>query len=350
MHAVLVPVYLLLITPITSSWWAAGSQVVMDPHSICKKSRKIKGKMSEICRTDSPLLDEISKGVKQGHDECQYQFRYRRWNCTASKRSMKKVLLRDTRETGFVNALTAAGVAYAITRACTMNVLTDCSCNKNVKRMKKGDKRTSNAMNLPESKWQWTGCGDNINYGIKVSKDFMDSRYKKMSDMKTIVKLHNYAAGRMAIKKHMRSDCKCHGLSGSCALRTCWRKMPTFREVGNRLKEHFDGAAKVIAGNDGNSFIPDGDTIKPPNREDLVYSEESPKFCTPNSTVGSLGTQGRECNATSQGEEGCDILCCGRGHTTIKKKAYGNCNCEFIWCCEVKCQTCLLENEISTCL
>jgi wingless-type MMTV integration site family, member 6 len=31
-------------------------------------------------------------------------------------------------------------------------------------------------------------------------------------------------------------------------LRTCWRKMPLFRDVGNRLKEKFDGAAKVIPG------------------------------------------------------------------------------------------------------
>lgn len=46
----------------------------------------------------------------------------------------------------------------------------------------------------------------------------------------------------------MRTDCKCHGLSGSCTLRTCWRKMPSLRDVGNRLKEKFDGAAKVIPG------------------------------------------------------------------------------------------------------
>ena len=39
-------------------------------------------------------------------------------------------MLADTRETGFVNAITAAGVTYAVTRACTMGDLVECSCEK----------------------------------------------------------------------------------------------------------------------------------------------------------------------------------------------------------------------------
>lgn len=39
----------------------------------------------------------------------------------------------DTRETGFVNAITAAGVTYAVTRACTMGDLIECSCDKSTK-------------------------------------------------------------------------------------------------------------------------------------------------------------------------------------------------------------------------
>lgn len=36
----------------------------------------------------------------------------------------------DTRETGYVNAITAAGVTYAVTLACTMGDLVECSCDK----------------------------------------------------------------------------------------------------------------------------------------------------------------------------------------------------------------------------
>lgn len=147
----------------------------------------------------------------------------------------------------------------------------------------------------------------------------------------------------------MRTECKCHGLSGSCTLRTCWRKMPSFRDVGNRLKERFDGAAKVIPSNDGRRFIPEGATIKPPGRVDLVYSEESPDFCRANRKTGSLGTQGRECNATSPGVDGCELLCCGRGYKTRKVLEKVNCNCVFRWCCEVMCKTCETMRAVNTC-
>jgi hypothetical protein len=43
------------------------------------------------------------------------------------------LLLSDTRETGFLNAITAAGVTFAVTRACTMGDLMECSCDKTTK-------------------------------------------------------------------------------------------------------------------------------------------------------------------------------------------------------------------------
>lgn len=52
-------------------------------------------------------------------------------------------------------------------------------------------------LSLPVGDWKWDGCNENIEYGIKKSKDYLDSRYKKRSDMKTLVKLHNYVAGRL---------------------------------------------------------------------------------------------------------------------------------------------------------
>lgn len=59
---------------------------------------------------------------------------------------------------------------------------------------------------------------------------------------------HSYACCPLhsqAILHNMQLECKCHGVSGSCELRTCWKVMPPFRRVGTVLKERFDGATEV---------------------------------------------------------------------------------------------------------
>lgn len=347
---------LMLLAPVTVLCGASGSGVIMDPDMICQKNRRTKGRLAQICRNETGLLQEITKGVNLGATECAYQFRNRRWNCTTQRRSMRKILMRDTRETGFVNAITAAGVTYTITRACTSGLLLECSCEKGAPRPRRRGAAsvTSPAVPSPEGggaeQWQWGGCSDNVRFGLKKSREFMDSRYRKRSDIKTLIKLHNHNVGRLMIKNNMKMECKCHGLSGSCTLQTCWWRMPTFREVGDRLRDRFEGAAKVIASNDGESFMPESTSIKKPGKRDIIYSEESPDFCTPNMKTGSLGTAGRQCNATSAGTDSCDQLCCRRGSIRRIVKESENCKCEFKWCCVVTCEVCYVKRDVHTCL
>lgn len=52
--------------------------------------------------------------------------------------------------------------------------------------------------------WQWGGCSDNVRFGLQKSREFMDSRYRKRSDIKTLIKLHNHNAGRL-VSKHFIS-------------------------------------------------------------------------------------------------------------------------------------------------
>lgn len=89
---------------------------------------------------------------------------------------------------------------------------------------------------------------------------------------------------------------------------------------------------------------------KAPGGKDLVYLEPSPGFCTKNPRLGIQGTSGRQCNDTSIGVDGCDLMCCGRGYRTQEVIVVERCSCTFHWCCEVKCKLCRTKKTIHTCL
>lgn len=50
----------------------------------------------------------------------------------------------------------------------------------------------------------------------------------------------------------MQVRCKCHGMSGSCQLKTCWKSAPDFRVVGKVLKQQYRRAVLVDQSNLGN--------------------------------------------------------------------------------------------------
>lgn len=47
------------------------------------------------------------------------------------------------------------------------------------------------------------------------------------------------------VKNLLRTDCKCHGVSGSCAMKTCWKSLPSFRVVGDVLMKKYNRARYV---------------------------------------------------------------------------------------------------------
>lgn len=55
-----------------------------------------------------------------------------------------------------------------------------------------------------------------------------------------------------AVANNMQIRCKCHGMSGSCQLKTCWKSAPDFRVVGKVLKQLFRKAVLVDQSNMGN--------------------------------------------------------------------------------------------------
>ena len=146
-----------------------------------------------------------------------------------------------------------------------------------------------------------------------------------------------------------RIVCRCHGVSGACAVKKCVRKIPLFRLVSDIIKEKYLSAVKVGIDNYGKSLVPYEETVKYPTKKDLVYSEESPQFCDHNKSVGSLGTKGRTCNGKGTGPGSCDVLCCNRGYTINTKNVTKDCLCHFKYCCKVICTQCNVTVTTYTC-
>nr|CAD7268405.1 unnamed protein product [Timema shepardi] len=158
---------------------------------------------------------------------------------------------------------------------------------------------------------------------------------------------------RQSIRSLMQRVCKCHGMSGSCSVRVCWRKLPQFRQVGDSLAARFEGASHVKVVEKKRRRIKKlravSRDLKQPNKTDLVFLEESPDYCERNETLGILGTRGRLCNRTSLGLDGCRLLCCGRGYQTRVRDVEEKCRCRFVWCCNVVCERCRYKKEEHIC-
>jgi len=264
-----------------------------------------------------------------------------------TKEVFADVILKDgTREAAFVHAISAAGVAYRITKDCSQGLLEKCGCDQTKLDVTYGH---VNGRQIHAYK----GCSDNVNYGIAISKEFLEAaeRHKNQTQERRLMNEHNNRAGRQVLVNSLRRQCKCHGISGSCETQTCWDAVPPFREVGNMIKEKFDGATevKVIREKQHPRIERKNPMLKRHTAMDLVYLNESPDFCEPINDKGILGTHGRACNISTLAIDGCDLLCCNRGYYKTTKVVKERCNCKFHYCCRVECDTCERVVETYTC-
>jgi len=294
-----------------------------------------------------PLLSRIVKaGGHRGLEECQRLFKSEVWNCTLDSKHVlkelpiffKTTLPYATRETALLHAISTAAITHEITQQCRENKIPGCRCVELKNRQP----------NSGSGDWQWGGCSDNIWFGENVTRSFIDN-LEQENDARRVINLHNNDLGRKVLKSKVRRECKCHGVTGSCNFRTCWKSLASFSEVGEELKEKYRQAVKVTLVDN----VLQGEDNKQVARKDkkLVFLDSSPDYCVRNKTAGSLGLLGRSCRGDEVSTSKCRSLCnsCSLKHKTVEHTKEVKCPCKFVWCCSVKCKTCTKKYSITTC-
>ncbi|XP_055591802.1 protein Wnt-2 [Uranotaenia lowii] len=365
------------------------------PSVLCSRIPGLSPYQRQLCVDAPDAVVSLSAGQHLGAQECQKQFKDHRWNCTQvwQRDMFGHIVIVGSREAAFTYGITSAGAVHAITAACAKGNITMCGC----------DSRQKMQFSTETDNWKWGGCSADIGFGMRFAKKFLDAREIENDD-RSLMNLHNNRVGRKIVKLLLRTECKCHGVSGSCAMKTCWKSLPPFHAIGDIMMKKYRKAKLVqaVALQPGAGPEPSTEATmttatttttissspkakgmtmmvmtmvgsssssqqqhlvlkrkakqqytslnsQKPKRMELVYLQPSPNYCERDAISGILGTVGRQCNRTSSSMDKCDLLCCGRGYNTHQIVRSWQCNCKFKWCCTVNCDICTERSEEYTC-
>lgn len=384
------------------------------PHSVAVNHNSDSSNTNDRKKLDYyEYRHDVAEGVQKALDECREKFKWDRWNCP--KKAFLDILDRNflpsNKEFSYTRALIAASVVLSLTRSCSYGTNNICGCshttaiaartasnpgslehpvnnspilsslahahslNKNFSSEQSphatfveqgqlyhvtGDHIADLSSNV--AKFVWKGCDEMVKFGFKVSKKYLE--FEDVHDeVSRRINAHNYEVGRIAVKRSMKKKCKCHGISGSCQVNTCWTSVPDMSQVGDYLKRQYRLAAKVgaISAEDSN-IVSLNKEISSISADKLVFADASPDYCYENPKLGINGTLGRYCSRAKHHPDGsevsrserdsCDRLCtkCGykiKRDRVIKEK---QCDCRFVYCCSVECKLCTHLEDTYRCV
>lgn len=282
-------------------------------------------RQAKMCRREPSLAEILATARGQAVTACTEAFKYDRWNCSLvfHTKAKKSIFNKIYRETAFVFALTAASIAHAVAKGCASGALVKCSC---------ADSDTS------QWKWKTSGCGDDFRYGKRITRNFLDFKHAGTDQIAEALK-QDVLVGVEAIGEQLREVCKCHGFSGSCTTKTCWKRLSPFNSAMGLLKKHYHHAVrkKVVNYTTKRAISPRVRKKIKVDRKSLVYLQKTPNLCA--------STEGREC----KDKQNCATLCCGRGFLKFQRPVESRCRCKMVNCCYVKCDTCVEDVEYFVC-
>ncbi|VFV17500.1 protein wnt-5a precursor [Lynx pardinus] len=316
-----------------NSWWSLGmnnpvqmSEVyIIGAQPLCSQLAGLSQGQKKLCHLYQDHMQYIGEGAKTGIKECQYQFRHRRWNCSTVDNTSVFGRVMQIGVVGKTTTAEESAVGPFRVRAKTSG-----GCRSHHLLLL----RVGAALLASPGP---VGAGGLARVGGVLGLGRPCPRPGPLGGSRCAPR---GAAGRRTTVYNLADvACKCHGVSGSCSLKTCWLQLADFRKVGDALKEKYDSAAAMRLNSRG-KLVQVNSRFNSPTTQDLVYIDPSPDYCVRNESTGSLGTQGRLCNKTSEGMDGCELMCCGRGYDQFKTVQTERCHCKFHWCCYVKCKKC----------
>lgn len=204
-----------------------------------------------------------------------------------------------TRESAFASAMISAGMVHAITKNCSRGELSGCGCE--------ADYAGNDQVQLSNKaqSWMWGGCSNHLIFGEQVTRNVLNE-LEKGHDQHAKANLHNNFAGILVnifsvpninfaifinlqiVRATMQKRCRCHGVSGSCTMQTCWMQTAPFKEITSELRVKYEKAHKI----QGPMFnvINQLNVVIGSPAEDLVYLVDSPDYCKKNAITGEFLT------------------------------------------------------------
>ncbi|KAF0293377.1 Protein Wnt-9b [Amphibalanus amphitrite] len=324
-------------------------------------------------RWEPGMKEVLLQAVQLSVLSCTEQLADQRWNCSLGA-SRIRILHKAFKETAFLYAITAAAIAHTTARACAAGHLTACSC----------DLAYPRGSSPAAERWRWGGCSHNVRFAGQFTRRLLRKRGRSEERRPALlVHKHNWKVGIKALLGEITPRCKCHGVSGTCQLQTCWKQVGPFGRTGAVIKEKYLTAVRSAPQPATDARRPVGDvsvrtnTIisrrrrrgrgrgrrrgrgrgrdrdrrrrRPPSvgpSRKLVYTDKSPSFCERDAY--GPGTVGRRCQLGGH----CAVLCCGRGYNTQLSSLVTSCNCRVLWeqrSVRVDCQSCTNVTEVYTC-
>ena len=95
----------------------------------------------------------------------------------------KSIFSVGTKESAYIHALTSAGIAYAITKACSTGRLSSCGCD-----MSLVEKNSNSSI-------RWAGCSDNVLFGSELARKFVNLRERVSRNRTSLLNVHNNQVG-----------------------------------------------------------------------------------------------------------------------------------------------------------